>query len=497
MNRLKLSLIVFLCGTSVMIYELVGTRVLAPYLGTSTYIWTSLIGVILGSLSAGYWIGGRIADRKSDEITFAGIIFLAASLIGISIGIKDFLLSIIELKIHDDRIGALLASLVLFAPASLLLGMVSPYAVKLRAAALDKIGAHVGELYALSTIGSIFGTFLAGFYLIPRFGTNLILVMLTVTLSAVAVLSLSRGMIVQKSVMCLYCFIILYGGKKLTDRFDTRPPLVDTDTEYSRVQISDEYILDGQMGRWSDVRVMKLGNVINSGVYLDNPELFLPYTRFFRLVQHFRPETKNALMIGGGALVYPRDFLRNFPAARMDVVEIDSRLTQLAHQYFGFRADSRLQLIHQDGRTYLNRTLKRYDAIFCDAFSSYSIPYQLTTRESVSRMHRLLEEGGVVLVNVISAIEGDRGKFLRAEYATFKSVFPQVYLFPNSSSENGQLVQNIMLVAIKGTAVPAMRSDNDAVNKQLGKIWKKGIQRDLPLLTDDFAPVEHYVGYNS
>ena len=497
MNSVRLGSVVFVCGASVMIFELVGTRVLAPYLGTSTYVWTSLIGVILGSLSIGYGVGGRIADRKVEQKDFAAIIFLAAVLIGIMTHMKDLILSIIEIKVHDLQWGSVLASICLFAPASILLGMISPYAVKLKSKELDRIGSYVGDLYAFSTIGSIIGTFLAGFVLIPRFGTNNILIMLSLALTLVSLLALPRGLVLQKAIMLFYCVAIIVGGSYLVKKYNGPPLIADVDTEYSRVQISNDIFKERLFGKGKDVRIMRLGNVINSGIYLNNDELFLPYTRYFRLAQYFQPHARKALMIGGGALVYPRDYLRQFPQSTMDVVEIDPRLTDLARQYFGYRDDTRLRVINQDGRTFLNRCCNRYDTIFCDAFSSYSIPYQLTTREAVKHLYEVLNDNGVVLVNIISSIEGNNGKFLRAEYATFRSIFKQVYLFPNVTSDNGDMIQNIMLVAIKGNKTHAMSSGNPELNNYLKRLWRKEVRQNLPVLTDDFAPVEHYIGLHS
>ena len=318
--------------------------------------------------------------------------------------------------------------------------------------------------------------------------------MISLTLTAVAIIALPSRLFIIKAIMLFYCFAIIAGGSFLAKRFNGPLPLTDVDTEYSRVQIYNDVFKEKFYGKGKDVRIMRLGNVINSGIYLDNDELFLPYTRYFRLVRHFRSDSRNALMIGGGAFVYPRDYLHQSPLATMDVVEIDPRLTELARQYFGLHDDTRLRVINQDGRTFLNQSHNRYDVIFCDAFSSYLIPYQLTTQESVEHLHRVLKDNGVVLVNIISSIEGDEGRFLRAEYATFRTVFPQVFLFATHSVDNGKIFQNIILVAIKGDKIPAMTSEDPELNSYLKHLWKKKVLQDLPVLTDDYAPVEYYVG---
>jgi len=180
--------------------------------------------------------------------------------------------------------------------------------------------------------------------------------------------------------------------------------------------------------------------------------------------------------------------------ATLDVVEIDPAVTDLAKQYFNLKADPRLAIFHEDGRVFLNMNERKYDAILGDAFTSQlSLPYQLTTREAVQKKYDALNEGGVVIVNIISSIEGEKGQFLRAEYQTFKSVFPQVHLFPVASPDNGSVLQNIILVALKSTKEPLFENDDPELNDYLGHRWTQRIDDDMPILTDDFAPVDHYI----
>ncbi|MFH1533488.1 MAG: fused MFS/spermidine synthase, partial [Nitrospirota bacterium] len=163
MKKYILEIIVFFSGAIVMVLELVGSRVLAPYVGTSILVWTSLIGIILGSLSLGYYLGGRIADKKASFRILAFILFSAAILITLTTLIKSPVLTFIQTSIRDLRTASVVATILLFTPASIALGMVSPYSVKLKLHRLEATGRTVGNLYALSTIGSIVGTFLAGF----------------------------------------------------------------------------------------------------------------------------------------------------------------------------------------------------------------------------------------------------------------------------------------------------------------------------------------------
>ena len=175
MKKTLLELIVFICGAVVMIFEIVGSRILGPYIGTSIFVWTSLIGIILASLSLGYWFGGKMADKNPSYKQLAWIIIIAAFFIGLTITGKDSLLNLLSRQFTGIRIQAVVSTIFLFAPASVFLGMVTPYAVRLKIKDVQSSGRTVGNLYAISTIGSIIGTFLAGFVLIPFLGTNNIL----------------------------------------------------------------------------------------------------------------------------------------------------------------------------------------------------------------------------------------------------------------------------------------------------------------------------------
>jgi spermidine synthase len=237
---------------------------------------------------------------------------------------------------------------------------------------------------------------------------------------------------------------------------------------------------------------MQINDENSSAMYLDNDDLVHEYTKYYRLARHFRPGFKHALMIGGAAYSYPKDFLKEYTEATLDVVEIDPKLTKLAEKYFRLKPDSRLRVFHEDARTYLNRTSKKYDVIYGDAFRSFSVPYHLTTREAAQRMHDALNDDGVVLVNLISAVEGDKGRLLRAMLATFKSVFPQVLLYAVDDAEDGTRVQNIMLVALKSGKLPKPYSTDPELNAYLFKTWIPPVPQDMPILTDAYAPVEDY-----
>ena len=186
MKKYLLEIAVFLCGAVVMVYEIAGSRVVAPHFGTSIYVWTSLIGVILASLSLGYWLGGKIADKNPSFRNLSQIILISAIIIALTTLVKENILGFLSINFNGMIMRTLLAAIFLFSPASILLGMVSPYAVRLKLKSVQTSGATVGNLYAISTLGSILGTFLAGFILIPLIGTTNILYLIAAILVIVS-----------------------------------------------------------------------------------------------------------------------------------------------------------------------------------------------------------------------------------------------------------------------------------------------------------------------
>ena len=164
---------------------------------------------------------------------------------------------------------------------------------------------------------------------------------------------------------------------------------------------------------------------------------------------------------------------------------------ELARKYFNLKNDPRLRIFHEDGRTFINRDHLRYDAIFVDAFNSLSVPYQLTTKEAIARMYSLMEDGGIVITNLISTVSGRGSKFLHAEYRTYKEIFPYVYVLP-TRSEAFRLDQNVMIVARKSASAPEMTSINEELNSYLKNLMPNNFSLNVTVLTDDYAPVDQY-----
>lgn len=490
-SKFILELTVFVCGALVMVYEIIGSRLLSPHLGASTYIWTSLIGVILGALSLGYWLGGRIADKKPDLKTFALVIFLAGGLVSVTILLKDLILSFISQLPFGLEIKSVAAALLLFAPASVLLGFVTPYAVKLKMSSLADSGATVGRLYALSTVGSIFGTFLAGFFLIPFIGSEKTLYLVGATLIGLSLL-LAPFALTKINVALLILFVFGIGISELKSYYLRRAySLHDIDTEYSRLQIFN-------MVEPNSKKLMRVITTdpffVQSGMFLDSDELALSYTKYYHLLKHFKPDFQKTLIIGGAGYSFPKDYLAKYPSAEIEVVEIDPKITEIARTYFRLKDDPRLKINHQDGRIFLNQSEpRRYDVVLMDAFGSlFSVPFQLTTVEAVSQISRVLKDDGIVIFNVGGAIKGDLNKFLQAELKTYRQVFPKVYLFKINPDLPDDQPQNLIIIACKEKNAAPLNSPDTLTADLLNHLYTDELNTNLNILTDDLAPVEYY-----
>ena len=500
-----LELVSFICGASVMVMEMAGSRLLAPHLGTSIVVWTALIGVILASLSLGYWLGGKAGDRNPNAGTLSRIILGAAAFVLVAAFLQQGLLP--ALTGLPLELAAIIAAALLFTVPSVLLGMVSPYIIQVKLALTkntNKSGSVIGRFYAVSTIGSILGTFLGGYFLISWLGTRSILYAVAATLALAALLAMSGGGKKARAknavpVALLLLFSLAGGAFASTVGGNDPAKGVERDTRYNHVKVQEGYI--GSYTSPMRFLITDPGSV-QSGMLLASPfELALDYTRYYGLAWHIKPDAKTFLMLGGGGYSVPKYLLHTRPDAAIDVVEIDPGITAASREFFALPEDSRLTVHDEDARVFLNRRAAgiaadpaagRYDIIMGDTFSSsYNIPFHLGTVECAERVFALLNEDGVFACNIISSITGDTGQVFRSIHASFAAVFPQVHVFTVSRKGDGAGLQNLMLVALKTPRALPLAWD-EATRAMLDSEWTHAIPAGTPALTDDFGPVERY-----
>lgn len=491
----RLEAIAFLSGAAVMVLEIAGSRIMAPFLGTSVFVWTTLIGVIMASLSAGYWWGGRLADRKPEYTRLAAILFLASIGVTITTLAQQPLLRWLQEASIELRLSALIATLLLFAPASTLLGMVTPYVVRLKLTAIESSGAEVGRLYAISTAGSIAGTFACGYFLLAWAGSNRILMGIAFLLVMLSFVAASEFWVKQRTAAAI--FLLLYAGlAEVEARERNAAGFVDLDTAYQRLQV-----IDGrEEGTGRPIRILKSEAAnTQSAIYLDSDELLSGYLRFFELARHTGRPMRRILMIGAAGWVYPMHLVRELPEASIDVVEIDPAMAGIAERYFGLKTSSRLRRFDEDGRTFVNRAALRmpgrYDVIFIDAFQTRVPPFQLLTVEFAHGLERLLTPQGVVVLNFIATAEPSSTGLAASVCRTFREALPAMEVFRVHPEWNAREGQNLVMLASR-TPLKFRESGEDGVGWNLHDSRLEIRDNTGMLLTDDYAPVEYLTPEN-
>ena len=483
MKKYKLEIIVFLGGAIGMGLELIAARVLSPYVGSSNVVWTSIIGIILVSMSLGYWIGGKSADKDANINQLANILLYAALATSTIPLLETCVVKIIAGIIPNLIIAAILCAIIAFSIPSFILAMISPYAVKIKSKEETEIGSLSGKISSLSTIGSIVGTFLMGFVLIPNIGVSNINISVTIILFIMSIIARENKdkKIIYINIVAICIMMILIVLGKSIFKINNPNIILDTDSQYSRIwvkQIQTEKVT---------YRTLQVDRGLESYIDTETGEMGAKYLRYYDLFEYFNKDAKSTLLIGGAAYTYPIHYLQKYNDKTIDVVEIDDKMTQIAVEQFGLNInDRRLKTYSQDGRSYLNYSKNKYDTILIDAFKGTNAPFELTTYEALTNAKSMLNENGVVITNIISALEGDNAKFIQYEYATYKAVFDDVRIFRVADMDVND-IQNLILVGIKGNL--KMDSSKSEEYSQYLNMQISDFKTDKTIVTDDFAPI--------
>lgn len=509
MNILKRNFIlfvIFITGGAVLIIEVTAFRILAPYFGNTLYVTSSVIGVVLGALSLGYYIGGVASDKYPKyQVFFLLIIFAGASSLFIQCFSKTVL--VVLGYMLDMRIGPPIASVTLFFAPSFILGMMSPFAIKLKSLTEKKknIGKVSGSVFFWSTLGSIFGSFAAGFFLIPFFGIQSIIVSVGLVLLAIGI----PGFIISqpkksettrnifRRALPPLVFIVFSGFLSLFTPALFSPigrTIYQKDGLYSQIILKETEI----EGRTS--RALQLDRAIHGRMFVDSGVPF-GYIRYAALHEIFTPNIKSALMLGGGAYLFPKKLLsESNTLERVDVAEIEPELYALAKQYFGLKDDNRLASHITDGRRFLKKSERKYDLIFTDVFSSpHSIPFHFTTQEFFQLAKDKLSQNGFFIMNFTGMLGGEGNQMLLSEIKTLKSVFPATYVFAFDSPEKHES-QNFIFISFKDDKRvidffdPRILEHEDEIIRNLPDKQLHIEDLDLEssyIFTDNFAPIEY------
>ena len=495
MKKYKLEIVLFIVDAIYMILELIASRLLSPYFGSSNLVWTSIIGIILLSNSVGNFIGGKIADKHCSKNNLKLILKVSGIVVLVIPLIQKFILTNVSLTISSIKIGAIISAILLFFIPSMLFRFFSPIIIKLRINDLENAGSTSGRIYAIATLGSLTGTFLGGFVLLPNFGSNQLLFILAAILFLL--IFLIGEIDIKKDLNFVIIAVILsgtffyvftswnnlQGTAVISGCYNS---MVSYDTQYGNVCIYNTEKSD------ESYRTLLVDKGHESATFISEDkcyDLVYEYTKYYDLMFESSKDIKNTLMIGGAGYSYPKYYISNYLDKSIDVVEIDEDITKIAKKYFyldkliedyDLNNINRLGLITEDGRTYLNKNTKKYDAILNDAFSGTSPAETLTTIEAAQKVYASLTENGLYLSNVISSIDGEDSKFIKAEVNTLRHVFKNVYVVPCNDYNNSETIQNNMIIATDDTLTLS-----NSVNLD--------IPSDTIILTDNYCPVDSLI----
>ncbi|MDP8943884.1 MAG: fused MFS/spermidine synthase, partial [Actinomycetota bacterium] len=419
-----ISLLVFVVGTGSLGAEIAAVRLLSPYFGASTVVWANTIGIVLVALSLGYWLGGRWADRHPHLRGLCLLALAAASLLALVPFAADPLLELGVRALDKISAGAFLGSLaavlVLVAVPVLLLGAVSPWAIRLAVGEVERAGTVAGRLYALSTAGSLVGTLVSALVLIPLVGTRRTFLVFALAIAATAVLGLRPLRRYALAPVAIAALIALPVGTLKASAHGGRV-VYEAETEYQYARVVEEgdgtRLLELNEGQ-AQHSIYHPDTVLTGDVW--DGHLVLPFAGR-------QTPPRRVAILGNAAGTTARAYGRFFPATRVDGVEIDGELSEIGRRFFAM-ANPRLRLHHEDARPFLRRIDTRYDVISVDAYRQPYIPFYLTTREFFESVRERLVPGGVLIVNA-GHPEG-QDELERVLTETMRSVFPALLRDP-------------------------------------------------------------------
>jgi len=479
-----LALIVFTVGLSILGAEIAAARLLAPYFGASTIVWANTIGIVLVALSIGYWYGGKLADRNPTRAGLHRIVLLSGLLLAAVPFAADPLLGFAVDALDSISAGAFVGSLlgvtVLVAIPILVSGAVAPYALRLAVADVEHAGTVSGRLYAISTVGSLLGTFTSALLFIPLIGTRRTFLVFGLALVVIAAIGLARARYALAPLALLVLLALPVGTVK--GETDAGSIVIhETDTEYQYARV----VQDGDGTRTLELNEgQAVHSVRRPGSYLtDNiwdEYMIVPFAA------QDRPPRRIAIL-GNAAGTTARAYGHFFPQTRIDGVEIDGELTEIGKRFFDMSSPG-LRTHTADARPFLRRTKERYDAIFIDAYRQPYIPFYLATREFFELTRDRLRPGGIVVVNASQPVGST--KLERVLGATMAAVFPTVVRDPAAR-------KNTLLLATDGRASGGrLLANARMLPPKLRPLALEAARRIAPRLpggrvyTDDVAPVE-------
>ena len=491
--------VAFVTGAIVMSFEMLGSRYLNPYFGSGIYTWAALISTVLIALTAGYFFGGALADRTVSPALLALTVIIGSVYLLALPSFAQAVLEAVLAAIDDIRLGSLMSALALMFFPVTLLGMYSPFAIRLLLRSAQRSGRVSGAVYGISTAGAIVGTLGTTFILIPAIGSRAITLALGMLglLAGLGLLALARRRATAALVVIALAAtsVPVTRADSLIDdavrtgllaRADGR--VAHIETEYNDVFITKrghQLVMSFQIKGWDYTE--SVSNL------LDPDDLPLRYAQVMTIATIYPEAPRRILMLGLGGGSISTYLGRFMPETAVTTVEIDPGVITAAQTYFGLRESERMRYRAGDGRVFLNRDSERYDLILVDAYRGGYVPFHLLTREFYGLVKQRLAPGGAAAFNV-----HDGSKLYASTVRTLGEVFAALDLYPTGRGE-------VIAIATAASAdaetlerrAAALQNQHgfrfslpDILRRRMDKPQAQAAGGDL--ITDDFAPADVY-----
>jgi len=478
--------LVFVTSALVLVVEVVAARLIAPFVGVSLYSWTAIIGVVLAGLSLGNWLGGVLADRGATRRTAGVVLLLASVSVFAVLWILPLLAQYLQtVPLSLASLSVALTGALFFIPAALL-GVLTPLLITLSLQLSNRTGHIIGMLHALAALGSIFGTFVTGFYLVQWIGSRDIIIATGVVLAVLALPLLRRPAALGTAVMALVA-----GGATLSGHGYQNP--CDRESSYFCLRVVDA----SHEAPFGEARGLVLDHLLHGSNHRQHPQLILaPYLHLMDELaawQTGQAAGKSYFFAGGGAYTLPRALHDRDPTAHIVVAEIDPAVTRLAEDQL-YVDTQPFTLRHTDARLALQKDAPaEYDVIVGDVFHDIAIPYHLITAEFSQLVKQRLKPDGIYLMNVVDTYPNPL--LVKAKMKTLATAFDDVQVWMDGPPEGQARVTYVISARDKGPELPFIYQSQ----RGLERIWgqaTKGLaaqgtpMADIPVIRDDLAPVE-------
>ena len=470
----------FITGGVILVIEIAGSRVVAPFYGSSIFVWSSLITVTLASLAIGYALGGALADRKPQYTVLYIPIFIAGIFTMLIPKLASWALT--ATRGLGITYGPLVSAVLLFVIPLLFLAMMTPAAIRIQSKMLQQVGATAGRLYAVSTVGSLAGALVVGFVLIPFVGVSRIMTGSGVVLIVTALLwALSLRHLRAALVIAIISIIFfLIPDARLSAASDA-VLLHTTPSFYGEIRVVQK----------ADMRFL-LVDGISQTIISTGPRPFPIYTETMRLAELLSGDPKRALVVGLGGGLIPMDL--HAAGVATDIVEIEPKMVAVAEKYFNFQPGL-FNIFFEDGRFFIQQTDRTYDIIVLDAYGAEQLPEHLLTRESFRAFKDHLSPGGILALNIIGAVPSP---FIKSMQRTLDELFLDSLVLAESVTNwtNVLFFMSDDLPDDVQTAIAARCDTDECVGHYWNVLRNEQVRIEVDdtalVLTDEHTPVYYW-----